>query len=113
MTKKYKDHICDVISKGPFSDILEGQRLTLVTLWSAAVGVVSVENSLCFIILMAVSNCIMPELQVALASGVASRNPRPIGQGTLANVNGSGPSPDTGLAPDQWVSGEKQQWSDQ
>lgn len=77
MTKKYKDHICDVISKGPFSDILEGQRLTLVTLWSAAVGVVSVENSLCFIILMAVSNCIMPKLQVALASGVTSLTASP------------------------------------
>ena len=58
----------------------------LAALRSAVIGLVSVENSLCFIILMAVSNCIMPEQQVALAAGVAALTaaphwPRGSGQG--------------------------------
>lgn len=45
------------------------------------------ENSLCSIILMAVSNCIIPEQQVALAAGVATLTasphwPRGSGQGS-------------------------------
>ncbi|KAI9517319.1 hypothetical protein NQZ68_004536 [Dissostichus eleginoides] len=45
--------------------------------WSAAIGVVSVENYLCSIILMAVSNCIIPEQQVALAAGVIALTASP------------------------------------
>lgn len=56
------------------------------------------------------------QLHYAQAAGSPSfrgpKQPRRIGLVTLANVNGSGPSPDTGLASDQWVSHKKQQWSD-
>lgn len=84
--KKHKKGICDIISKGPFCYILQRLKATLAALWSAAIGAVSVENSPCFIILMAVSNCIMPEQQVALAAGVAAPTasphwPRGSGQG--------------------------------
>lgn len=58
----------------------------LAVLWSAAIGVASVENPPCFIILMAVSNCIISEQQVAPAAEVAAPTalphwPRGSGQG--------------------------------
>lgn len=98
--KKKQKGICGIISKGPFSYILDGQKPALGLLRSAGIGVVSVENSPCSIILMAVSNCIMPEQQVTLAAGVAAS---PHWKGALAKVSGSEPCPDTGLAPGQWV----------
>lgn len=58
----------------------------LAVLRSAAIGVVSVENPPCFIILMAVSNCIISEQQVAPAAEVVAPTasphwPRGSGQG--------------------------------
>lgn len=83
--KTQKRHLWHNIKRGHFLTFWLGwsQRWPL---WSAAIGVVSVENSLCSIILMAVSNCIMSEQQVALAAGVAALTasphwPRGSGQG--------------------------------
>lgn len=56
-----------------------------------AIGVVSVENFVCSIILMAVSNCFMPEQQVALAEGVVAPNgPAPLAQGLRPRFMGQG-----------------------
>lgn len=84
---KTQKSICDIISIELFSYILVGLKSECWLQWSAANRVVSVENSVCSIILMAVSNCIMPEQQVALAAGVAALNasphwPRGFGQGS-------------------------------
>lgn len=63
----------------------------LPALRSAAIGVVSVENSLCFIILMAVSNCIMSEQQVAPAAEVAAPTAwPPLAEGLWPRLTGQG-----------------------
>lgn len=80
--------ICDIISKGPIFLHCGGAEVRQCwPQWPQNIGVVSVENSLCSIILMAVSNCIIPEQQVALAEGVAALTalphwPRGSGQGS-------------------------------
>lgn len=76
--------------------------------WSAPIGVVSVENSLCSIILMAVSNCIMPEQQVALAAGVEALMgsphwPRVFGQGSWVRAL-------SGHRIGSWPMGRAGQW---
>ncbi|KAJ4943584.1 hypothetical protein JOQ06_006083 [Pogonophryne albipinna] len=65
--------------KGGTADIVSalGAGLKCWLQWPAAIGVVSVENYLCSIILMAVSNCIIPEQQVALAAGVIALTASP------------------------------------
>lgn len=71
-------------------------------------AVVSVENSLCSIILMAVSNCIMPEQQVALAAGVAALMvsphwPTSFGQGSWVRAL-------SGHRLGSWPTGQPGQW---
>lgn len=106
--KTQKRHLWHNIKRGHFPTFWRGwsQRWPLC---SAAIGVVSVENSLCSIILMAVSNCIMPEQQVALAAGVAALTasphwPRGSGQGYRVRAL-------SGHRPGFWPMGRAgQQW---
>lgn len=63
----------------------------LAVLRSAAIGVVSVENPPCFIILMAVSNCIISEQQVAPAAEVAAPTASPpLAEGLRPRLTGQG-----------------------
>lgn len=74
----------------------------LPALRSAAIGVVSVENSPCFIILMAVSNCIMSEQQVALAAEVAAPTASPpLVEGFRPRLTGQGL-----VRTQAWLSGQ-------
>lgn len=69
---------------------------------SAAIGVVSVENSPCFIILMAVSNCIMSEQQVAPAAEVAAPAASPpLAEGFRPRLTGQGL-----VRTQAWLSGQ-------
>lgn len=102
--KKHKKGICDSTSKGRFCYILEGGKPVLPALWSAAIGVVSVENSPCFIILMAVSNCIMSEQQVAPAAEVAAPTASPpLDKGFRPRLTGQGLVRTQAWLSGQWV----------
>lgn len=102
--KDTKKGICDATSKGRFCYILEGGKPLLPVLRSAAIGVVSVENSTCFIILMAVSNCIMSEQQVAPAAEVASPTALPpLAEGFRPRLTGQGLVRTQAWLAGQWV----------